>query len=96
MATTATLSILFNNSVLFELQGPVHMKPGQLVTPGQVNNPGVNFASEYGLPSVSVHVSFSLPRGNFERRLTRCTTPGNLPCRGNFSPCEKNAKVVSG
>ena len=33
-------------------------------------------------------------RGNFERRVTRCTTPGNPPCRGNFSPCEQNAKAA--
>ena len=36
----------------------------------------------------------SLPRGNFERRVTRCTTLGNPPCRGNFSPREQNAKVA--
>ena len=46
--------------------------------------------------TVTVHMSFSLPRGNFERRVTRCPTAGNPPCRGNFSPCEQNAKVAPG
>ena len=26
----------------------------------------------------------------------RCTSPGNWPCQGNFSPCEQNAKVPRG
>ena len=69
---------------------------GQLVAPGQLNDPGVNFASVHGLTPVTVHMSFSLPRGNFERRVTLCTTPGNPPCRGNFFPCEQNAKVAPG
>ena len=76
--------------------GPVHMIPGQLIAPGQLTDPRVNFASVHGLTPVTVHMSFSLPRGNFERRVTRCTTPGNPPCRGNFSPCEQNAKVAPG
>ena len=63
--------------------------------PGQLTDPGVNFASVHRLTSVTVHMSFSLPRGNFERRDTRCTTPGNPSCRGNFSPCEQNAKVAN-
>ena len=72
------------------------MIPGQLIAPGQLTDPGVNFASVHGLTPVTVHMSFSLPRGNFERRVTRCTTPGNPPCRGNFCPCEQNAKVAPG
>ena len=72
------------------------MIPGQLIAPGQLTNPGVNFASVHGLTPVTVHMSFSLPRGNFESRVTRCTTLGNPPCRGNFSPSEQNAKVASG
>ena len=76
--------------------GPVHMIPGQLIAPGQLTDPGVNFASVHGLTPITVHMSFSLPRGNFERRVTRCTTPGNPPSRGNFSPCEQNAKVAPG
>ena len=76
--------------------GPVHMIPGQLIAPGQLTGPGVNFASVNGLTSVTVHMSFSLPWGNFVRRVSRCTTPGNPPCRGNFSPCEQNAKVAPG
>ena len=76
--------------------GPVHMIPGQLITPRQLTDPRVNFASVHGLTPVTVHMSFSLPWGNFERRVTRCTTPGNPPCRGNFSPCEQNAKVAPG
>ena len=76
--------------------GPVHMIPGQLMAPGQLTDPGVNFASVHGLKPVTVHMSFSLPRDNFERRVTRCTTPGNPPCRGKFSPCEQNSKVAPG
>ena len=72
------------------------MIPGQLIAPGQLTEPGANFAPVQGLTPVTVHMSFSLPLGNFERRVTRCITPGNPPCRGNFSPCEQNAKVVPG
>ena len=72
------------------------MIPGQLIAPGQLTDPGVNFASVHGLTPITVQMSFSLPRGNFDRRVTRCTTPGNPPCRGNFSPCEQNAKVAPG
>ena len=75
--------------------GPVHMIPGQLIAPGQLTD-GVNFVSVHSLTPVTVHMSFSFPRGNFERRVTRCTTPGNPPCRGNFSLCEQNAKVAPG
>ena len=72
------------------------MIPGQLIALGQHTDPGVNFASVDGLKPVTVHMSFSLAWGNFERRVTRCTTPGNSPCRGNFSLCEQNAKVAPG
>ena len=72
------------------------MIPGQLIAPGQLIDPGVNFASVHALTSVTVHMSFSLPRGNFERRVTNCITWGNPPCRGNFSPFEQNAKVAPG
>ena len=73
--------------------GAFHMIPGQLIAPGKLTDPEVNFALVHGLTPATVHMSFSLTRGNFERRVTRCTTPGNPPCRGNFSPCEQNAKV---
>ena len=72
------------------------MIPGQLIASGQLTDPGVNFTSVDGLTSITVHMNFSLPLGNFERRVTRCTAPGNRPCQGNFSPCEQNAKVASG
>ena len=71
------------------------MIPGQLIAPGQLTGPAVNFASVHGLMSVTVHMSFSLPRGNFARRII-CKNPGNPPCRGNFSPSEQNAKVAPG
>ena len=79
-----------------KLLRPVHMIPGQLIALGQLTDPGVNLASVHGLTPVTVHMSFSLPRGNFERRVTRYTTPGNPPCRGNFSPCEQNAERYPG
>ena len=73
--------------------GTVHIILGQIIVPGQLTDPGANFASVHGLTPITVHMSFSLPRDNFERRVTRCTTPGNPPCRGSFSPCEQNTKV---
>ena len=49
------------------------MIPGQLIAPEQLTDPGVNFASVHGLTPVTVHMNFSLPRGNIERRVTRLT-----------------------
>ena len=72
------------------------MIPGQLTASGQLTDPGVNFASVHDRTSVTVHMNFSLPRGNFERRATHCTTPGNRPCHGNLSPGGQNAKVAPG
>ena len=34
------------------------MIPGQLIAPGQLTDPGVNFASVHGLTPVTVHTSF--------------------------------------
>ena len=99
LSTCIQLRVLKHPSrkvINFRHLGPVHMIPGQLIAPGQLTDPGVNFASVHGLTPITVHMSFSLPRGNFERRVTRCTTPGNPPSRGNFSPCEQNAKVAPG
>ena len=59
---------------------------------GQLTDPGVNFAS---VP-VTVLMSFSMHQANFERRVSHCTMLGNLPCRGNFSPCEDSIKVGPG
>ena len=61
--------------------------------PGQISDPGVNFASVHSLTLVTVHMSFSLPRGNFERRVTRYTTPGNPPYRGNFLQVNRTQKL---
>ena len=35
---------------------------GQFIALGQLTDPGVNFASEHGLTSVTVHMNLSLPR----------------------------------
>ena len=43
---------------------------GQIIGPGQFTDPKVNFASVHGLTPVTVQMSFSLPQGNFERRVT--------------------------
>ena len=51
------------------------MIPGQLIAQGQLTDHGVNFASVYGLTPVTVHMSFSLHRGNFKWRVTGCETP---------------------
>ena len=56
------------------------MIPGQLIAPGQLTDPRVNFDSVHRLTPVTVHMSFSLPLGNFERQVIRCITPGNPPC----------------
>ena len=69
---------------------PIHMISGQL------NDPRENFALVHVLTPVTVHMSFSLPWGNLERRVTRCTTPGNQPYQGNFAPYEQNEKGVMG
>ena len=72
------------------------MIPEQLIAPGLLTDPGTNFASVHGLTPRTVRTSFSLPRGNFGRRITCCTTLGNPPGRCNFSLCEQNAKVAPG
>ena len=46
------------------------MIPGQLIAPRQLTDLGVNFASVHDLASVTVHISFSLPRADFERWVT--------------------------
>ena len=75
---------------------PVNMILGQLIASGQITDPRVNFASVHGLTSVTVYMNFSLPRGNFERWVAHCTSPGNRPCQGNFPPYEQNAKLPRG
>ena len=72
------------------------MIPGQLIAPGQLTDPGVNFASVHGLTPVTVHMSFSLPRGNFERRVTRCTVPGNPPAEVTFLHVNRTQKLPRG
>ena len=46
------------------------MIPGQLIAPGQLTDPGVNFASVHGLTPVTVHMSFSF---------SGATSRGELP-----------------
>ena len=46
------------------------MVRGQLIASGQLTDLGVNFASVHGLAPVTVHISFSFPRGDFERWVT--------------------------
>ena len=41
--------------------GPVHMIPGQLIAPGELADPEVNFALVHGLMPVTVCMTFSLP-----------------------------------
>ena len=40
------------------------MISGQLIASGQLTGPRVNFATVHSLTSVTVHMNFSLPRGN--------------------------------
>ena len=46
------------------------MIPGQLIAPGQLTDPGVNFASVHGLTPITVHMSF---------RCSGATSRGGLP-----------------
>ena len=46
------------------------MIPGQLIALGQLTDLRVNFASVHGPAPVTVHISFSLPRGDFESWVT--------------------------
>ena len=78
------------------LLGPVDMLPGQLVESGQLTDHGVNFASVYGLTSVTVDMNLSLPRGNFERCITHCTVPGNRPCQVTFLHVNRTQKFPQG
>ena len=73
------------------------MIPRQLTAPGQLTDPGVHFASVHGLIPVTVHELFvALGQLRETGYLLYCTTPGNQPCQGNVSPCERNAKVALG
>ena len=87
--SSKTLPLFAGNSLL----GPVNMLLGQLIASGQLTDPGVNFASVYGLTSVTVHMNLSLPQGNFERHVTHCTIPGNQPCQGNFLHVNRMQKL---
>ena len=69
------------------LSGPVH----RISDGGHLTDPGVHFALVHGLTPATVQMSFLLPWSNFEKRVSRCTAPGNPPCRGNFSPCEQKS-----
>ena len=47
--------------VISQTSEPIHINPGQMLGPGQVDDPGVNYASGgsvYGLTSVIVRMSF--------------------------------------
>ena len=46
------------------------MIPGQLIALEHLTDLGVNFASVHGLAPVTVHISFSLPGGDYERWVT--------------------------
>ena len=74
------------------------MIQGQLSAPGQLTDPGVNFALVHGLTPITVHMSFFVAPGQLRSRggspvVQHRVTP---PCRGNFSPCEQNTKVAPG
>ena len=77
--------------------GPVHMIQGQLIGPGQLTDLGLNFASVHGLTPVTVHMSFSLPRRNFERRVTVVQHRVIHLAEVNFLNLnEQNGKVAQG
>ena len=73
------------------------MISGQIIAPGQLTDPGVNFASVHSLTPVTVHMSFRCPVATSRGGLPVVQhVTGNLLCRSNFSPCEQNAKVAPG
>ena len=56
------------------LLGPVHMIPDSSLPRGNSLTPGSTLPRcMHGLTSVTVHMNFSWPWGNFERLVTRCT-----------------------
>ena len=61
--------------------------------PGQLTEPGANFASMHGLTPVTVQMSFSLPWGNFERRVTPCTKLGNRLAEVTFLHVNRTKKL---
>ena len=73
------------------------MIPGQLIAPGQLTDLGVNFASVHGLTPVNCSHEFFVAPGQLREVGYPLYNIGyNPPCRGSFSPCEQNAKVVPG
>ena len=76
--------------------GPVHMIPGQLIAPGQLADPRVNFAPVLGLTPVTVHMRFSMRRDNFERQVTRCKTRITRLAEVNFLHVNRAQKLPRG
>ena len=64
------------------------MISGQLIAPGQLTDPGVNFASVYVSNDAynCSHEFFVAPGQLLEAGYLLYNT-GQPPCRGNFSPC---------
>ena len=67
------------------------MVPGQLIAPGQLTDPRINFALVHGLMPVTVHMSLSMPRDNkssCKRKVTlapwQFTVPGSCEQAFNF------------
>ena len=61
------------------------MIPGQLIAPGQLTDPGVNFASVHSLTSVTVHMSFRCPGA---------TSRGGLPAVQHRVTCLAEATFL--
>ena len=72
------------------------MIPGQLIAPGQLTDPGVNFASVHGLTPVTVHMSFLLPRAISRGGLPVIQLRVTHLAKVTFLHSEQNAKVTSG
>ena len=72
------------------------MIPGQLIAPGQLTDPGVNFASVHCLTPVTVHTEFFIAPGQLQEVGYPLFKTGYPHCWDNFSPCEQNAKVAPG
>ena len=68
------------------------MIPGQLIASGQLTDPRVNFASVHSLTPVTVHMSFSLPWGNFERRVVVPVVQHRVTCLAEVTFLHGNRK----
>ena len=72
------------------------MIPGQLIAPGQLTDPRVNFASVHGLTPVTVHMSFKLPWATSRGRLLVVQHPVTRLAEVTFLHVNRTQKLPRG